>query len=115
MTNWFATRRLEPGIFLVSEPVHVNSFLIEGSSAAALIDTGLGIGNIRQVAEELASHDVFALNTHYHFDHSGGDHWFSTPLIPEGGGPGVARPPGGGLFRRCRGGVGQLGGRRSPL
>ena len=52
----------------------MNSFLIEGSSAAALIDTGLGIGNIRQVAEELASHDVFALNTHYHFDHSGGNH-----------------------------------------
>jgi hypothetical protein len=25
----FATRSLEPGIFLVSEPVQVNSFLIE--------------------------------------------------------------------------------------
>jgi len=63
VTDWFATRKLEPGVFLVSEPVHVNSFLIEGSSAAALIDTGLGIGNIREVAEDLASHDVFALNT----------------------------------------------------
>ena len=28
--DWFATRRLEDGIHLVSEPVHVNSFLVEG-------------------------------------------------------------------------------------
>jgi glyoxylase-like metal-dependent hydrolase (beta-lactamase superfamily II) len=100
MTNWFATRRLEPGIFLVSEPVHVNSFLIEGSSAAALIDTGLGIGNIRQAAEELASHDVFALNTHYHFDHSGGNHWFPTRLIHEDGAPIIERPVDADLYRR---------------
>jgi hypothetical protein len=63
MTGWFATRQVEHGIYLVSEPVHVNSFLIEGEAAAALIDTGLGIGNIRQAAEALTSRDVFALNT----------------------------------------------------
>ena len=108
MTNWFATRRLEPGIFLVSEPVHVNSFLIEGGSAAALIDTGLGIGNIRQVAEELASRDVFALNTHYHFDHSGGNHWFSTRLIHEAGAPVIERPVDADLFRRYGEFIGQL-------
>jgi glyoxylase-like metal-dependent hydrolase (beta-lactamase superfamily II) len=108
VTNWFATRRLERGIFLVSEPVHVNSFLIEGSSAAALIDTGLGIGNIRQVAGELASHDVFALNTHYHFDHSGGNHWFSTRLIHEDGAPVIERPVDQDLFRRYGEFIGQL-------
>jgi glyoxylase-like metal-dependent hydrolase (beta-lactamase superfamily II) len=108
VTDWFATRRLERGIFLVSEPVHVNSFLIEGSSAAALIDTGLGIGNIRQVAEELASRDVFALNTHYHFDHSGGNHWFSTRLIHEDGAAVIERPVGPDLFRRYGEFIGQL-------
>jgi glyoxylase-like metal-dependent hydrolase (beta-lactamase superfamily II) len=82
-SGWFATRRLEPGVHLVSEPVHVNSFLVEGSATAALIDTGLGIGNIREVAESLASRDVFALNTHYHSDHTGGNHWFDRRLIHE--------------------------------
>lgn len=100
MGNWFATRKLEAGIFLVSEPVHVNSFLIEGSSAAALIDTGLGIGNIREVAEDLASHDVFALNTHYHFDHTGGNHWFPARLIHEAGAAAIERPVDPGLYRR---------------
>ncbi|MHB1434279.1 MAG: MBL fold metallo-hydrolase [Streptosporangiaceae bacterium] len=100
MTNWFATRRLEPGIFLVSEPVHVNSFLVEGDSSAALIDTGLGIADIRQVAEDLASHDVFALNTHYHFDHSGGNYQFSTRLIHEAGAAAIERPVDQEVYRR---------------
>lgn len=100
MTGWFATRELESGIYLVSEPVHVNSFLIEGDSAAALIDTGLGIGNIRLAAEALASHDIFAVNTHYHFDHTGGNHWFSIRLIHEDGASAIERPVDPGLYHR---------------
>lgn len=98
MTGWFATRSLGEGVYLVSEPSHVNSFLIEGSSAAALIDTGLGIGNIRQVAEELASHDVVAVNTHYHYDHTGGNHWFTKRLIHEAGAAAIQRELDPGLY-----------------
>ena len=108
MTGWFATRQLEPGIHLVSEPVHVNSFLVEGSSAAALIDTGLGIGNIRAVAEKLASHDVFALNTHYHFDHTGGNHWFASRLIHEDGAAAIERDVDPDLYRRYVEFIGEL-------
>jgi glyoxylase-like metal-dependent hydrolase (beta-lactamase superfamily II) len=108
VTNWFATRKLEPGVFLISEPVHVNSFLIEGNSAAALIDTGLGIGNIRQAADALAHHDVFALNTHYHFDHTGGNHLFSTRLIHEDGALAIERPVDPDLYHRYGQFIGQL-------
>ncbi len=106
--SWFATRQLERGIFLVSEPVHVNSFLVEGNAAAALIDTGLGIGDIRQAAEALASHDVFALNTHYHFDHTGGNHQFATRLIHEDGAPAIQRPVDADLYHRYGQFIGQL-------
>ena len=51
--SWFDVRQLEAGVHLVSEPGHVNSFLIEGTRAAVLLDTGLGVANIRAVAEEL--------------------------------------------------------------
>lgn len=108
MTSWFATRELEAGVFLISEPAHVNSFLIEGTSAAALIDTGLGIGDIRRAAEELASHDVFALNTHYHFDHSGGNHLFPARLIHEVGASAIQRPVDPDLYRRYSQFIGQL-------
>ncbi len=99
MTGWFATRSLGKGLYLVSEPSHVNSFLIEGSATAALIDTGLGIGNIRRAAEELASHDVIAVNTHYHYDHSGGNHWFTNRLIHEAGAAAIERELEPGLYR----------------
>lgn len=99
MTDWFTTRELEHGIYLVSEPAHVNSFLVEGDTAAALIDTGLGIGNIRHTAELLTSHDVFALNTHYHFDHTGGNYWFSTRLIHQDGASAIEHPVDPDLYR----------------
>jgi glyoxylase-like metal-dependent hydrolase (beta-lactamase superfamily II) len=91
VSGWFATRQLEAGVHLISEPVHVNSFLVEGSASAALIDTGLGIGNIREVVDALASRDVFALNTHYHFDHTGGNHWFDKRVIHESGADATTR------------------------
>ena len=39
--DWFDVRRLAPGVHLIAEPGHVNSFLIEGSERAVLLDTGL--------------------------------------------------------------------------
>jgi glyoxylase-like metal-dependent hydrolase (beta-lactamase superfamily II) len=97
---WFATRPVERGIFLISEPVHVNSFLIEGDASAALIDTGLGIGDIREAAQAHAHHDIFAVNTHYHFDHTGGNHLFPTRLIHEAGAEATKRDVDPELYRR---------------
>ena len=44
--DWFAVRELEPGIHLLCEPPHVNSYLISGSAEAVLFDTGMGISDI---------------------------------------------------------------------
>jgi glyoxylase-like metal-dependent hydrolase (beta-lactamase superfamily II) len=79
--SWFATRQLEPGIHLIAEPVHVNSYLVQGRRRAVLIDTGLGISDIRTVVEELTGLQVLVVNTHYHFDHSGGNHLFEEIAI----------------------------------
>jgi glyoxylase-like metal-dependent hydrolase (beta-lactamase superfamily II) len=108
MTGWFATRQLEAGVYLISEPMHVNSFLVDGSAEAALIDTGLGIGNIRAVAEKLASCDVLAVNTHYHFDHSGGNHWFAQRLIHEAGASAIGQAVEPDLYRRYTEFIGDL-------
>ena len=72
--DWFAVRELEPGIHLVCEPPHVNSYLISGSAEAVLFDTGMGISNIRAVAEDLTNLPVSVLNSHTHNDHVG-DNW----------------------------------------
>jgi len=44
--SWFRVSPLEPGVWLVGEPGHVNSWLIQGSERDVLLDTGLGLADI---------------------------------------------------------------------
>ncbi len=92
LTRWFDVRELEPGVHLISEPGHVNSFLIEGSKSAILLDTGLGVANIREVAEEVTPRPLLVVNSHYHFDHTGGNRFFSGFAIHRIGADLVSRP-----------------------
>src|SRR5438445_12226793 len=86
-TSWFDVRELERGVHLIGEPGHVNSFLIEGSSSAVLLDTGLGVADIRAVAMELTGKPLLVVNSHYHFDHSGGNRLFKEVAIHRVGAP----------------------------
>jgi glyoxylase-like metal-dependent hydrolase (beta-lactamase superfamily II) len=83
--GWFATRELNPGVWMIAEPMHVNSFLVTGDRHAVLIDSGMGVANIREVVEALTPLETMVVNTHYHFDHSGGNHLFDRIAIHEAG------------------------------
>lgn len=84
---WFYTRVVAPGVWLIAEPQHVYTWLVEGSDRAVILDTGMGIAPIRPVAEALTSAPVSVVNTHYHFDHVGGNHEFDDIAIHEIGAP----------------------------
>src|SRR4030081_1027023 len=84
---WFDVRELERGVPLVSEPYHVNSFLVQGQTSAVLLDTGLGVANIRAIAEELTDKPLLVVNSHYHFDHTGGNPLFDEIAIHREGAP----------------------------
>lgn len=86
-TSWFEVQELDPGVHLISEPGHVNSFLIQGSTSALLFDTGLGVANIRKVAESLSDLPLLVVNSHYHFDHTGGNRLFEEIAIHRLGAP----------------------------
>ena len=90
--SWFDVRELEPGVHLIGEPGHVNSFLVQGSSSAVLIDTGLGVADIRAVAKELTDKPLLVINSHYHFDHTGGNRLFDEVAIHRIGGPLLEEP-----------------------
>ena len=84
--DWFEVHKLREGLWAIYEPGHfqeVISFLVEGSDKAMLIDSGLGIGDIKAVVEALTDKPVFVVNTHTHFDHVGGNHQFETVYIPD--------------------------------
>jgi glyoxylase-like metal-dependent hydrolase (beta-lactamase superfamily II) len=57
-----------------------------------LFDTGLGVANIRKVAEEITPHKLIVVNSHYHFDHTGGNRFFDEFAIHKLGGDLVSKP-----------------------
>jgi glyoxylase-like metal-dependent hydrolase (beta-lactamase superfamily II) len=88
----FDVRPLADGVFLIAEPGHVNNFLVVGADRAVLLDTGLGVADIRSVAEGLAGKPLSVVNSHYHFDHSGGNRLFDDIAIHRRGAELLARP-----------------------
>ncbi len=79
--DWFEVYRIDDDIYAIYEPgqfEEVISFLIVGTDFALMFDTGLGIGNIRNVVDQLTDLDVVVLNSHTHYDHIGGNYLFDT-------------------------------------
>ena len=79
--TWFEVYKIDDEIYAIYEPGHfeeVMSFLVVGTDNALLFDTGLGIGNIKHVVDELTDRDIIVLNSHTHFDHIGGNHLFDV-------------------------------------
>jgi glyoxylase-like metal-dependent hydrolase (beta-lactamase superfamily II)/membrane-bound inhibitor of C-type lysozyme len=79
--DWFEVYRIADGVFAIYEPgqfEEVISFLVTGDDRALLFDTGLGIGDMRRVVEQLTDLDIVVLNSHTHYDHIGGNHQFET-------------------------------------
>ena len=54
-------------------------WLVEGRDSALLIDTGIGVGDLRSEVEALLNGKPYqVVNTHGHGDHSGGNYQFDT-------------------------------------
>ncbi len=82
--DWFTIERLDDRTFAISEYRHweqTHCYLLLGAHRAALIDTGLGVANIREAVEDLTDLPVRVLTTHGHWDHIGGHGLFSEISI----------------------------------
>jgi glyoxylase-like metal-dependent hydrolase (beta-lactamase superfamily II) len=70
--DWFEVYKVLDGIYVIYEPYQYEealSTLIIGEVRAVIIDTGCGIGNIREVVEEITDLPVMVMNSHAHNDH----------------------------------------------
>lgn len=86
MKNWFTVEPIDSNTYAISEYAHweePHSYLLCGEQKALLIDTGLGVANIRDVVDRLTSLPVMVATTHVHWDHIGGHRHFDCIAVHE--------------------------------
>lgn len=82
--DWFTIEKIDEKTFAISEYGHwekVHSYLLIGDRMALLIDTGLGIGNIKKEVERLTNLPIKVVTTHVHWDHIGGHNLFNDIYV----------------------------------
>lgn len=76
IAGWFRLDHPEPGVVTIEEPLHeerVKSYLVVGNERAVLIDTGMGVGDLRSLVDGLTDRPLTVVNSHAHWDHVGGN------------------------------------------
>jgi glyoxylase-like metal-dependent hydrolase (beta-lactamase superfamily II) len=91
--TWHTITQLREHVYLILEPFGAieprigietaNIYLVLGQERAALIDSGLGVGDVRARVGEITSLPCTVLNTHYHWDHCGANAQFDERAIHE--------------------------------
>lgn len=72
---------LFPGMTRIWDVAHTAMYLVEGAEKAVLIDTGVGVGDLRSVVDGLTDKPVTVLITHGHVDHAMGAAGFEDVRI----------------------------------
>lgn len=86
MKEWFTVEKIDTDTFAISEYGHweeTHCYLLCGAENAVLIDTGLGIANIKKVTDSLTTLPIVVVTTHVHWDHIGGHKYFDNIAVHE--------------------------------
>ena len=86
MDNWFTIDEIDQDTFAIGEYQHweeTHCYLLCGTQKALLIDTGLGVANIKTVVDALTTLPIEVATTHVHWDHIGGHHFFDDIAVHE--------------------------------
>jgi glyoxylase-like metal-dependent hydrolase (beta-lactamase superfamily II) len=84
--RWFETRRISDDITLLWEPhviplMRCNIWHVRGRDRDLVIDTGMGIVELRPAMAHLIDKPITAVATHTHADHIGSHHEFDDCLV----------------------------------
>ena len=84
VNDWFTVEKIDNRTFAISEYQHweeTHSYLLVGSEKALLIDTGLGVANVKNVVDSLTKLPILVATTHVHWDHIGGHKYFNNIAV----------------------------------
>jgi glyoxylase-like metal-dependent hydrolase (beta-lactamase superfamily II) len=77
--SWFEVYKVAQGVFAIYEPHQSEEtigYLILGQKRALMFDTGMGIGDLKSLTEQLTHFPIVVLNSHTHDDHVGNNWQF---------------------------------------
>lgn len=83
-SDWYTVETIDEETFVISEYRHweeTHCYLLIGETQCLLIDTGLGVGNIKEVVDQITTLPIEVVTTHVHWDHIGGHgqfQWFGV-------------------------------------
>ena len=86
MKDWFTVEKIDNSTFAISEYKHweeTHCYLLCGNEKAILIDTGLGVANIKKIVDSLTKLPIMVVTTHIHWDHIGGHKFFDNIAVHE--------------------------------
>ncbi len=72
-----------PGTYEIDEFDCSSIFLLVGTERALLLDTGIGIGDLKGLVESITDKPYDVACTHGHMDHVGGSFWFDRIYLNE--------------------------------
>jgi len=85
LKQYFNVNKILDGVYHINEPIIESSTvcctLIVGNRKALLIDTGYGIGDLKQLVKSITDLPIKVVNSHGHIDHVSGNHQFSEVYI----------------------------------
>ncbi|WP_346937557.1 MBL fold metallo-hydrolase [Clostridium sp.] len=85
-TDWFTVELLDDTTYCISEYKHweeTHCYLLIANDKCVLIDTGLGVANIKNIIDKITDLPVEVISTHIHWDHIGGHKYFSKYGVHE--------------------------------
>ena len=80
-----------PDTWTISFGGGVYCYLMIGEERALLFDTAYGMGNLRAFVEDITQKPLYVVNSHGHFDHTGGNPWWEEVYAGPGAGPGMKK------------------------
>jgi glyoxylase-like metal-dependent hydrolase (beta-lactamase superfamily II) len=108
--TWHTTTCIAENVYRISEPfgavlprvgvTTANMYLVVGQERAVLVDSGMGIGDVRAEIRGITTLPCMVLNTHSHWDHVGANHLFAERAIHESEADLLAQEPNISTFRK---------------
>ena len=81
---WFSVQDIAVDTWVIEEQLsdeNCRSFIVAGTRAVAVLDTGTGVGDFARLAASLSNRDPIVLQSHAHWDHIGASHAYQRVLV----------------------------------